>query len=103
MMITSLLRPPYSLPFLYVLTAVFVILSEWNDTGFLARLGTVLVAVPWTVWIPDYIDFNYPDMYVYDTDIRILFVGVLANATLFWGLGRGIEKIYKVIKSRLTK
>jgi hypothetical protein len=101
------MRPRYSLPLLYALVALFVIISEWNDTGWMARLGTFIVTAPWSVWIPDYINFMYWDLLpngrIEETNVNILIAAIVLNAWFLAALGWLFEILYAKVKSILTK
>ena len=99
-------RPRYLLPVVYFLFALFVIISEWDDGGFLSRLGTNLVTAPWSAWIPDYLNYMYWDLipggHLSDTNISILIIGVSLNILLLYGFSRLAEWAYHGVKSSLT-
>ena len=99
-------RPRYLLPVVYFLFTLFVIIFEWNDDGFMSRLGTVLMAAPWSVWIPPYLNYMYWDLipggYLSGTDISILIIGVSLNVLLLYGFGRLAEWAHHEVKSSLT-
>ncbi len=93
--------PRYILPTMYVLAAIFVLLLEWGDRGFFARVGTVLITAPWSVWIPDWYNYNfsYNNGHMFKTDIRVLLFGVMANVGMLYFLGRFTEYIFGKLRS----
>lgn len=101
-MVKIFLKPRYFLPGLYLLAALFFLVSEWGDTGFMARIYTLLIAAPWSIWIPEYLNFYYNDLFgnVPDTNILVLVIGILINSSLFYGIGWLVEYVYIKLKSK---
>lgn len=93
--------PRYILPSIYVLVAIYLILSEWGNRGWFADLGTVLITAPWSVWIPDWYNYNfsYNNGQIFDTDIRVLLFGIIVNAGIFYFLGRFTEYLFGKLRS----
>lgn len=98
-------HPRYFLPAVYLLGALAVIILEWNEGGFLARLGSVIVTSPWSVWIPDWYNFNFSyttNIRLNDTSFIVLLIGLFVNTGIFYYVGCLMEYCYRKVRSLLV-
>ncbi len=90
------------LPLIYLVFAGYVILTEANCTSWNCDLLSDIVAVPWSVWIPEYLNYFLSDQDTYySSDLLFRCFGVVINTGLLFFVGLTLSCLMVWLKNKL--